>query len=74
MRELILDTDASVQNWEERVIPYNSFALNPRTEEILYYLLGRIFTVRTDHSSLNWLLKFKDPQGQIARWMEIITV
>ena len=23
-----------------------------------------------DHSSLTWLLNFKDPQGQIARWLE----
>ena len=28
-----------------------------------YYLLGRPFTARTDHSSLNWLLNFKEPQG-----------
>ena len=29
-----------------------------------------MFTVRCDHSSLTWLLRFKDPQGQLARWME----
>ena len=40
------------------------------TRHFRHYLLGTIFTVRTDHSSLTWLLKFKDPQGQIARWME----
>jgi len=40
------------------------------TRQYKYYLLGRIFTVRTDHSSLTWLLKFKDPQGQLARWIE----
>ena len=40
------------------------------TRQFRHYLLGRIFTVRTDHSSLTWLLKFKDPQGQLARWME----
>ena len=94
---LILDTDASdmaigaeliqVQNGEERVIAYSSFALTPEqkrycttrkellsivrfTRHFRHYLLGTIFTVRTDHSSLTWLLKFKDPQGQIARWME----
>ena len=26
--------------------------------------------VRTDHSSLTWLLNIKQPQGQIARWLE----
>lgn len=40
------------------------------TRQYKYYLLGRVFTVRTDHSSLTWLLRFKDPQGQIARWIE----
>ena len=26
--------------------------------------------MRTDHSSLTWLLRFKEPQGQLARWIE----
>jgi len=40
------------------------------TRQFRYYLLGKNFTVLTDHSSLAWLLRFKEPQGQIARWME----
>ena len=40
------------------------------TRQFKHYLLGRQFTVRTDHSSLTWLLGFKKPQGQLARWME----
>ena len=40
------------------------------TRQFRYYLLGNIFTVRTDHSSLTWLLRFKEPQGQLARWIE----
>lgn len=35
-----------------------------------HYLLGREFTVRTDHGSLVWLYKFKDPDEQIARWWQ----
>ena len=35
-----------------------------------YYLLGRRFCIRTDHSSLRWLASFKEPQGQVARWLE----
>ena len=40
------------------------------TRQFRHYLLGRQFTIRTDHSSLTWLLGFKEPQGQLARWME----
>ena len=34
------------------------------------YLLGRRFTLRTDHGSLVWLKNFKEPEGQLARWLE----
>jgi transposase InsO family protein/predicted aspartyl protease len=37
-----------------------------------HYLYGINFTVRTDHGALNWLLRFKNPEGQIARWMELL--
>ncbi|KAL5009058.1 hypothetical protein ScPMuIL_014639 [Solemya velum] len=40
------------------------------TRQFRHYLLGRPFILRTDHSSLTWLLGFKNPQGQLARWME----
>ena len=33
------------------------------------YLYERQFTVRTDHTSLQWLLTFKNPEGQMARWL-----
>ena len=34
------------------------------------YLLGRHFTLRSDHGSLTWLHNFKEPEGQLARWLE----
>jgi len=34
------------------------------------YLLGRKFTVRTDHAALTWLRRTPDPIGQQARWLE----
>ena len=37
-----------------------------------HYLYGRKFLVRTDHSSLKWLMNFKNPEGQIARWIEVL--
>ena len=36
------------------------------------YLYGRHYTIRTDHGSLRWLLNFKDPEGQVARWIQIL--
>ena len=32
------------------------------------YLRGSQFTLRTDHSSLRWLHKFKNEDGMLARW------
>eukprot|EP00731_Ephydatia_muelleri_P037376 Em0453g3a len=34
------------------------------------YLYGRKFLLRTDHNSLRWLHNFKEPEGQVARWLE----
>ena len=40
------------------------------TREYHHYLLGRSFIVRTDHSSLTWLMHFKQAEGQLAQWLE----
>ena len=40
--------------------------------EFKNYLLGVQFQIRTDHSSLTWSLNFREPQGQLARWIEYI--
>jgi hypothetical protein len=34
------------------------------------YLTGQKFLLRTDHGSLTWLRNFKEPEGQLARWLE----
>ena len=34
------------------------------------YLLGHKFVLRTDHGSLSWLQNFKEPEGQLAHWLE----
>ena len=34
------------------------------------YLYGIHFLIRTDHAALTWLLNFRSPEGQVARWIE----
>ena len=34
------------------------------------YLLTQPFTIRTDHGALTWLQQFRNPEGQLARWLE----
>ena len=45
-------------------------ALITFTRQFRHYLLGRRFLIRTDHSSLAWLMRFKDIEGQLARWLQ----
>ena len=40
------------------------------TRQFRHYILGRRFYVRTDHSSLVWLMRFKNLSGMLARWMK----
>ena len=40
------------------------------TRQYRSYLLGHKFVLRTDHGSLVWLWNFRDPEGQLARWLE----
>ena len=37
-----------------------------------HYLFGKRFLIRTDHSALKYLFNFKDPQGQMARWLQVL--
>ena len=37
-----------------------------------HYFYGRSVKIRTDHKSLNWLMSFKYPEGQLARWLELL--
>ena len=39
-----------------------------------HYVYGRHFIIRCDHSSLKWLLNFKNVEGQLARWLTALSV
>ena len=41
-------------------------------EKFQHYLVGKKFKLRTDHASLRWLRSFKEPEGQVARWLEVL--
>ena len=36
------------------------------------YLYGQRLQLRTDHGALKWLFSFKDPVGQVARWLQLL--
>ena len=33
---------------------------------------GSKFRLRTNHSLLKWLQTFKEPEGEMARWLEVL--
>ena len=39
-----------------------------------HYLQGTRFCIRTDHSPLRSVIKAKDPEGQLARWIESLSM
>ncbi|PIK55024.1 hypothetical protein BSL78_06756 [Apostichopus japonicus] len=48
------------------------YAIVASIKHFHHYLYGAEFLVRTDHGALRWLLNFKQPEGQIARWLEML--
>ncbi|XP_014880742.1 trace amine-associated receptor 4-like [Poecilia latipinna] len=45
-----------------------ALAIKWALDSFKYYLLGREFTLQTDHRALQWLEKMKDTNGRITRW------
>ena len=48
-------------------------ALVKGAQHFQFYLLGCSFLARTDHHALKWLQSFKEPEGQVARWLELLS-
>lgn len=44
------------------------------TRQFRHYLLGRQIVLRMVHNSLEWLFHFKHPEGQLARWLEELSL
>ena len=38
-------------------------------KQFRHYLLGRKFKIRTDHVSLKWLMRFRDAEAMVGRWV-----
>ena len=47
-----------------------NYCVTQRELLAVQYLLGTPFTIHTDHSALTWLQDFKQPEGQLAHWLE----
>ena len=37
-------------------------------QRLRQYLLGRVFTIETDHQALKWFANVKDPSSRLLRW------
>ncbi len=42
-------------------------------QQFRHYLVDRKFIVRTDHSVLRWVTSFREPNHQMACWLEILS-
>ena len=40
------------------------------TRHFRHYIPGRQFDIRTDDSSLQWMMNFRNLNGQLAKWLE----
>ena len=48
---------------------FEMLALVNYMDHFCYYLVGQKLRLRTDNHSLVWPMSFKEPQGQVARWL-----
>ncbi|KAG1925917.1 hypothetical protein F2P79_025210 [Pimephales promelas] len=45
-----------------------ALAIKWALDSLKYYLLGREFTLQTDHKALQWLQRMRDTNGRLTRW------
>ncbi len=50
------------------VVEKEALAVKWAVLELRYYLLGRKFTLITDHAPLQWMARAKDTNARVTRW------
>ena len=45
-----------------------ALAIKRALDKLRYYLLGREYTLITDHASLKWMVSAKDSNTRVTRW------
>ena len=73
--EVVLSYASHTLNSAERnycVTRRELLAIVHHVEVFRSYLIRQPFLVRTDHSSLKYLKRFKQPEGQLARWLDFL--
>ncbi|CAG2223494.1 unnamed protein product [Mytilus edulis] len=55
-----------------RVTRRELLAVVASIKHVHHYLYGKYFEVRSDHGALSWLFNFKNPEGQLARWFDVL--
>ncbi len=75
-RERVVAYGSRTLNRAERnycVTDRELLAVKVFVEYYKHYLLGRHFTVRSDHQALRWLFTLREPKDRVARWIEILS-
>ena len=74
-RERVIAYGSRTMTKEERqncVTRQELLAVVNFVKQYRHYLYGQRFLIRTDHGALKYLFCFKDPQGQMARWLQVL--
>lgn len=75
-RERVIAYASHTLNRAERnycVTDRELLAVKTSIEHFKHYLLGRRFTVRSDHQALKWLFSLRQPKSRTARWIEALS-
>ncbi|KAL4007477.1 hypothetical protein ACER0C_001329 [Sarotherodon galilaeus] len=70
VRRPVVFLSRKLQDRESRysTVEKECLAMKWAVESLRYYLLGRHFTLETDHRALQWLHKMKETNMRVARW------